>query len=208
MKLKYYLRGLGIGMVVTALLMGVSGDKQVSAKGTASVETEQTTEQYSQQVETEPVVVLNTEEEEIVSSQIQIQEESTNEEETEQNMEIESEPVAESEIENITDDVQVETEKQTEQESEEEESTEELPKEVKELLEMTKNASSYTLEIVRGDDSGTVSRKLQNAGLIENASEFDAFLMQHGYDKKISIGTVVIPKDASWVEIAEKLAGK
>lgn len=195
-------------MVVTALLMGVSGDKQVSAKGTASVETEQTTEQYSQQVETETVVVLITEEEEIVSSQIQIQEESTNEEETEQNMEIESEPVAESEIENTTDDVQVETEKQTEQESEEEESTEELPKEVKELLEMTKNASSYTLEIVRGDDSGTVSRKLQNAGLIENASEFDAFLMQHGYDKKISIGTVVIPKDASWVEIAEKLAGK
>lgn len=208
MKLKYYLRGLGIGMVVTALLMGASEDKQVSAKGTASVETEQTTEQYNQQVETEPVVVLNTEEEEIVSSQIQIQEESTNEEETEQNMEMEAEPVTESEIENITDDVQVETEDHTEQESEEEESTEELPKEVKELLEMTKNASSYTLEIVRGDDSGTVSRKLQNAGLIENASEFDAFLMQHGYDKKISIGTVVIPKDASWVEIAEKLAGK
>lgn len=195
-------------MVVTALLMGASEDKQVSAKGTASVETEQTTEQYNQQVETEPVVVLNTEEEEIVSSQIQIQEESTNEEETEQNMEMEAEPVTESEIENITDDVQVETEDHTEQESEEEESTEELPKEVKELLEMTKNASSYTLEIVRGDDSGTVSRKLQNAGLIENASEFDAFLMQHGYDKKISIGTVVIPKDASWVEIAEKLAGK
>lgn len=208
MKLKYYLRGLGIGMVVTALLMGASEDKQVSAKGTASVETEQTTEQYNQQVETEPVVALNTEEEEIVSSQIQIQEESTNEEETEQNMEMEAEPVTESEIENITDDVQVETEDHTEQESEEEESTEELPKEVKELLEMTKNASSYTLEIVRGDDSGTVSRKLQNAGLIENASEFDAFLMQHGYDKKISIGTVVIPKDASWVEIAEKLAGK
>lgn len=208
MKLKYYLRGLGIGMVVTALLMGASEDKQVSAKGTASVEPEQTTEQYNQQVETEPVVVLNTEEEEIVSSQIQIQEESTNEEETEQNMEMEAEPVTESEIENITDDVQVETEDHTEQESEEEESTEELPKEVKELLEMTKNASSYTLEIVRGDDSGTVSRKLQNAGLIENASEFDAFLMQHGYDKKISIGTVVIPKDASWVEIAEKLAGK
>ena len=62
--------------------------------------------------------------------------------------------------------------------------------------------------ISKGDDSGTVSRKLYNAGLIENAAEYDAFLMQHGYDKKISTGTKIIYATDSWQEIAEKLTSK
>ena len=45
------------------------------------------------------------------------------------------------------------------------------------------------------DSSKMKSQKLMKTTLRDNI-------------KKISIGTVVIPKDASWVEIAEKLAGK
>ena len=63
-----------------------------------------------------------------------------------------------------------------------------------------------TVRIVSGDDSGTVARKLQTAGVVENASEFDAFLMQHGYDKKIAVGEVEIKKGSTWLEIAEKLS--
>ncbi len=68
--------------------------------------------------------------------------------------------------------------------------------------------SGETVEIVieSGDDSGTVSRKLHNAGIIENASEFDAFLMQHGYDKKISTGKKVIGVNDTWQEIADKIS--
>ena len=43
---------------------------------------------------------------------------------------------------------------------------------------------------------------------MENPTEFDAYLMQHGYDKKISVGTVEIAKGAGWLEIAEKISGK
>lgn len=64
------------------------------------------------------------------------------------------------------------------------------------------------IDITKGDDSGTVSRKLFNVGLIENASEYDAFLMQHGYDKKLHAGKITINAGASWQEIAEKLIGK
>ncbi len=69
-------------------------------------------------------------------------------------------------------------------------------------------ASGETVEIVieSGDDSGTVSRKLKNAGVIQNASEFDAFLMQHGYDKKISTGKKVIGVADTWQEIADKIS--
>ena len=59
--------------------------------------------------------------------------------------------------------------------------------------------------IASGDDSGTVARKLYNAGLIENASEYDAFLMQHGYDKRLTIGTKTISVMDSWQEIADKI---
>ena len=59
--------------------------------------------------------------------------------------------------------------------------------------------------IASGDDSGTVARKLYNAGLIENASEYDAFLMQHGYDKRLTTGTKTIGVADSWQEIADKM---
>lgn len=66
------------------------------------------------------------------------------------------------------------------------------------------------MEIVisQGDDSAVVSRKLYNAGIVESAAEFDAFLMQHGYDKKINPGTKSILATDTWQEIAEKLTKK
>ncbi len=69
------------------------------------------------------------------------------------------------------------------------------------------NTAGDAVEIViaSGDDSGTVARKLFNAGLIENAAEYDAFLMQHGYDKRLSTGTKTIGVTDSWQEIADKI---
>lgn len=221
-KLKYYLRGLGIGIIVTALLMGVSDKNKVTAKtddytvtSEISVHTtaddlenideentdKETTEDKTKKTEAEKnetvVITLPTEASNADSSK-ETSAEGITQEEILQNETLQSEDVCQNE----------ETVSQPETE---EESTDELSKEVQDLIQMTKEASTaseYTLEIVRGDDSGTVSRKLQNAGIVENATEFDAFLMQHGYDKKISIGTVKIQKGASWVEIAEKLSGK
>lgn len=67
-------------------------------------------------------------------------------------------------------------------------------------------ANTITIVIAKGDDSGTVARKLHSAGLVDSAAEFDAFLIQHGYDKRMNPGTKVINVDASWQEIADKLS--
>ena len=67
------------------------------------------------------------------------------------------------------------------------------------------DAVDVEIVIVSGDDSGTVARKLYNAGVIENASEYDAFLMQHGYDKRLTTGTKTISITDSWQEIADKI---
>ena len=60
--------------------------------------------------------------------------------------------------------------------------------------------------IVRGDNSYTVSRRLQEAGLVEDAREFDAYLVDNGYSKSIRTGTYEIPLGATWEEIADIIA--
>lgn len=67
-------------------------------------------------------------------------------------------------------------------------------------------ANTITIVIAKGDDSGTVARKLHSAGLVDNAAEFDAFLIQHGYDKRMNPGTKVINVDDPWQAIADKLS--
>lgn len=208
MKLKYYLRGLGIGIVVTALLMGYS-NKNRAAEPKAEVATEETagdlladrngeatTEEVIEQSTVENVTVetdsAETSEEEIsqqgTASEL---ESSTQEAETI----TETESVTETETESVQAEETTDKKEQT-QSSTEADAGNALPQ------------TTIEINIVRGDDSGTVARKLQNAGIVESATEYDAYLMQHGYDKKIRVGKVEIPVDATWQEIAEYISGK
>ena len=70
----------------------------------------------------------------------------------------------------------------------------------------TPAAETVTILIVRGDSSYTVSRRLEEAGLIENAREYDAYLVDNGYSKTIRTGTYKIPVNATWEEIAKIIA--
>lgn len=70
----------------------------------------------------------------------------------------------------------------------------------------TPERESITIVIVRGDNSYTVSRRLEEAGLIENAREYDSYLVDNGYSKTIRTGTYRIPLDATWEEIADIIA--
>ncbi len=59
-----------------------------------------------------------------------------------------------------------------------------------------------TITVVSGDGSYSVAKKLENAGIITSASNYDAYLCEHGYDKKLQTGTFSIPADASDEQIA------
>lgn len=65
---------------------------------------------------------------------------------------------------------------------------------------------TVTIRIVRGDSSYTVSRRLEEAGLVDSASEYDAYLVDNGYSKTIRTGTYQIPVGATWEEIAKMIA--
>ena len=70
----------------------------------------------------------------------------------------------------------------------------------------TENDTEYiTVVVERGSGSDTVARKIEAAGLVANASEFDRYLCNNGYDKRISTGNHKIPINAREEEIAKIL---
>ena len=210
------LRGLGLGIIITAAVMGAYSRNAVAD---ARV---QVLKEYG--LGEEPVVTVETEnsEEDIESSTIS---------ETTEPVILRDEDV-EAEISSVLDSaIDAEQASPEQQDSPVEEALEDATTQTVETVEQATSAEQQEpsteavvivtssdepsntedgiqIVISKGDDSGTVSRKLYNAGLIENAAEYDAFLMQHGYDKKISTGTKIIYAMDSWQEIAEKLTSK
>lgn len=208
MKLKYYLRGLGIGIVVTALLMGYS-NKNRAAEPKAESATEETAGDLladrNGEATTEEVIEQSTVENVTVETDsAETSEEGTSQEATASELEgsiQEAETITETESVTETETESVQAEETTDKKEQTQSSTE---ADAGNALPQT----TIEINIVRGDDSGTVARKLQNAGMVESATEYDAYLMQHGYDKKIRVGKVEIPVDATWQEIAEYISGK
>lgn len=64
------------------------------------------------------------------------------------------------------------------------------------------------VEIVRGDSSDTVSRKLKEAGLVVDDVAYNRFLCENGYDKSILANTYEIPIGISEGEIAALITGR
>ena len=63
------------------------------------------------------------------------------------------------------------------------------------------------ITINSGDSSYTVAKKLADVGVVTSASTFDTFLCENGYDKRIRTGTFSIPADASDEQIARIVSG-
>lgn len=62
---------------------------------------------------------------------------------------------------------------------------------------------SVTFVIHAGQSSYAVSKALAEEGLVEDASGFDQYLEANGYSKRISTGTYEIPVNATQEEIAK-----
>lgn len=222
MNLKYYLRGLGIGIIVTALIMGLraGGKESLSnaeikerAKALGMVEEESMllkdmapAEQGTP--EETPSPSLEPAEAEVPSAAPEEKQEVSTPENTEDVLAITPKPdeagnenpggALEGEISDIEESVEEPTAKPTS-----------APEKTPEPEEETKvpEEGSITIQIANGEGSLTVCKKLVTAGLIENASDYDLFLYQNGYDKKIRAGTFQIPAGASEETVARIICG-
>lgn len=178
MKLKYYLRGLGIGILVTAVIMGVT---QGGRKETLS--DREIRERAAALGMVEPGNSL------------------ADLEAAETPKATETPAVAETPKATETP-AATETPKATETP----EATE-TPKETETPAEEEKG-SLYTLEIQAGDSSYQVAYRLQQAGLVADARDFDKYLCSKGYDRKLRTGSYEIPETATEEEISEILGGR
>lgn len=208
MKLKYMLRGMGIGVVITAAVMGAYSRNAVADARVAVLreygfgedsrlvgETQDSSEDGSAVGPTEQVIVRDEEREAEIGSVLDAAKESEQADTTEPGTAAGEHAPTQS-----ADGDGAEGEASGASASEQSSAIVVTPSD-------EGNAAGDVVEIVivSGDDSGTVARKLYNAGLIENADEYNSFLVQHKYDRRLSTGTKSIGVSDSWQEIAEKI---
>lgn len=210
MKLKYYLRGLGIGMIVTALILGISFSNRKDQ--TSQIMTDD-------QIRERAAELGMVDSSELTLAALQNSEKQPTEgtpEETTQTQEqnnIEAEPET-----TVPAETQATVEPETTQESEattEPEKTAGPEKTVgpettaePEVTEAPQRTQTASITIQRGDDSGSASRRLYEAGLVENAKAFDNYLCNNGYSRSINPGTYEIAPGTSEEEIAKIITGK
>ena len=229
MKLRYYLRGLGIGIVVTAIIMSFTRqpekltDAQIKMRALelgmieesvlADLQKDEETT-YEESVVEEAETPEVTESEEVVEEEAITEETMTEESNSEK---VDGEDIVEEEIsveEVAAEDTIVETDVTDEIVAEEtdvesviidETVTETLGEENivgDEVIE-----SYIIVSVASGNGSEVVSRKLYEAGLVNSAVEYNQFLIRNGYDRKLRVGNHEIPAGATEEEMAKILCG-
>lgn len=72
-----------------------------------------------------------------------------------------------------------------------------------ETIVASEAAQTVTVTVKKGASSGSVSSRLQEAGLVEDAKIFDNYLCNNGYSRSINPGTYEIVPGLSREEIAK-----
>lgn len=225
MELKYYLRGLGLGILVTAIIMSIAASKKramtddeiiARAKQLGMIEDSVLTEINAKEDMTEEDIdpgkdTETTPEEPGFENQvgqpepdadIDTGEEAADVEAVSQDTAIEETDSQDGNTEEIGPESNEDVAAAGPETDEDTESTEPEPETADNVVR-----EAVVIVIGRGDGSYTVSRKLAEAGVVPSAGDYDTFLCANGYDKRIRSGTFTIPADASDEQIARIITG-
>lgn len=224
MNLKYYLRGLGVGILVTALIMSIAArgketlsNEEIKERAKALGMVEEGTLLENAQAALNTLGNPGMSDEEKPEKEQNPVEPEIPEQTSDPNEALPSENVT---LEETPEHSESEASEETPQQSEEQQPAEDRePEDTQESEvivetegiwpsdEAREDGESITVQVKRGEGSYTVCKRLEEAGIISSASEFDTFLCQNGYDKKIRAGTFEIPTSAGSEEIARILVG-
>lgn len=183
MKLKYFLRGLGIGIIFGAIIM-------LAAYLTSG----------SYKLTDEEIISRAKNLGMVYESDIATSGDADNVKNTTEEVTTEAPTTEAPTTENTT---EVTTEKVTE-------ATTRATTESAKTTEDKKDAEYQTAEItvVGGMGSQQVAQLLEDAGMIESASDFDNYLNRNGYSTRIEIGTFEINSNMTYEEMATILCTK
>lgn len=214
MNLKYYLRGLGLGIVMTAVIMGITApDKERNLTDEEIVEKAKTLGMIEDAELEEYLEKARTETEERVRNEIAA---------TNAAMEMErlaKEENAGADGESAVQDPETEAQQRPEDEADEEATQEgimesrqtaekepdALPDNRDEERETEKEEELPELVsfiVKRGETPYSIGQRLEEEGLLPKDANFDRFLVDNGYDTKVVAAEYEIPEDADMETIA------
>ncbi|MCR5802057.1 MAG: endolytic transglycosylase MltG [Lachnospiraceae bacterium] len=229
-KFRFYIRGLGIGMLITALILIISHnlssdhmtDEEVCARAAelgmvdgsnytlAQNEDPAKTENEAKDKETDDKENVKGSDEtqqdtELSEEEKKAQEEAEKkkaEEEAEQKR-LEEEKKAQEEAEKKKAEVEAEKKRLEEEKKVQEEAEKKKAEEEAKKPDTPTGAVSFTVS--SGQGSETISSNLYRAGLVDDAKAFDLYLENNGYSRKLRTGTYTISPGLSYSELAQIL---
>ncbi len=198
MNLKYYLRGLGVGIVVTSLILGIGfGSRKEALSNEEIKDRARALGMVEESSITVAEAAVQQEEEAVDDPELlndvdaELKDDAADKADAE--TEVSATPEVSSEPE-VSAGATAETDNETAPGA--------TPKagddtaETREIVDITINP---------GEGSYAISRKLEQSGLIDDASEYDAYLCDNGYHTKLRAGVHKIPMGSTREEIAKLL---
>lgn len=171
MKFKYFLRGLGVGIIFASVVFFTAYQTGTRGKMTDAEIVKQAKE------------LGMVEKEDPLKDLLPTQVDTATDKETSQ----------EDNENSILGDTTGELEKDSSSVSEREKATEVTTESKEDMV---------TIKIDGGASSYSICQKLQNAGLIEDANEFDEYLVKNGYASRLRVGEYTLEKGMSFQDIA------
>ena len=230
MNLKYYLRGLGVGIVVTSLILGIGlgsrketlSNEEIKERArtlgmveesiTVAEAAAQKEEEAQEKVTADPVPEENAEgdAETIVSAEPEVSSEpavsvsAAPETSEEPKVSAASEPEA-SEEPNASAASEPAASTAPEAGAAPEAGVKPVANEAEEDSGTAPTKEIVDITINPGEGSYVISQKLEQSGLVDDATEYDAYLCDNGYHTKLRAGVHKIPMGSTREEIAKLL---
>ncbi len=192
MKLKYYLRGLGIGIILTTIILMIAFSRH-----TDNLSNEEIIKRAQE------LGMIMPEDE---SKKTQSSEESSDETE-EASSDTQSEPVSDNKEEQPKepDSEKVDSQDQSESDLPVSGSFEDPRTGTDEPPSANGEEGNYTLVVSSGMVCRTICEELQENGVIEDAEGFRIYLGEVGYARSISVGTYELPYGGSFEDLYQIL---
>ena len=203
MNVKSYLKGIGVGMIVASLILIIAGNNRMSdadvikrAKELGMVEASAVNQS------TETVVTANTEEtkENAEAETKENSAETSTVETTEDKTDVENNTTDTDE--NKSEDVETEDSNVSEDNVADSNATDETTDTATENI-----GETVKVEVRSGMSSESVSLAVKNAGLVDDDTEFNKYLCENGYDKRLRVGSFDIPSGSDFETISKYLCG-
>ncbi|MDE5778621.1 MAG: endolytic transglycosylase MltG [Lachnospiraceae bacterium] len=200
MEFKYFLRGLGTGIIFASIIFLIvySGNNQQKM---SDAEIKKRAQELGMEEKDDPIKDLISTTDSKESSGKSSEEESTDIDSSDKGSDTEEE-VKEDNTKEIP----------TEAADDENKSTEETTAQDKaaevSLKESETKAEEIDIEfsIRKGDTSYPVSLRLKDLGIIDSAEEFDTYLVKHDYANRLRVGDYTLKRGMDYQSIAETIS--